>query len=520
MAGYRYLIGFLVFIVFGCAQVGTISGGEKDGHAPKPITAEVSPQNASTNMRLTEIKIPFDEYFALNNPVKNIQLIPPHATLTSRVKGKTLYLSWEKELEPNTTYAIYLNRAVKDLSEGNDSIMQYVFSTGSVLDSLSYSVPVVDAWTNAVVPNALVALYSPTSGEVLNFGLTGTSGSATLRYLKAQDYKIIAFNDENGDLFPQPSESVGFYDDSLITIDSSFRSIVPIRMFTPELKAEIVSSKFQAPSTFLIETNRPILNEELYLDGVLQPSTKYNLLTSTSLELFVDATDLTTGTIILASDLLTDTASYRLLAAQKNGLIRIKSDPTSGVYAPNDSIRFLVNDLITAVDTSLFNLISLEDSSELIAPIFWINNALIFQMDRGISTTYSLRMDAGAIQTTSGTNTAFSTTFTLNSPKKYGVLSLDLSYYQSDFVLQILRANELIDERALQPTSERILIPELLPGDYTFKVIHDTNKNGRWDVGKLSTRTQPESVDVYSNPAKVRANWEVEVQLIPKSESR
>lgn len=518
MAGYRYLIGFLLFIVFGCAQVGIISGGDEDDFAPKPIELEVSPENASTNMLLKEIKIPFDEYFVLNKPAQNIQLVPPHAKILTRVKGKTLYLNWTEELEPNTTYAIYLNHAVKDLSEGNDSIMQYVFSTGSILDSLSYSVPVVDAWTNTAKENVLVALYSPKTGEVLNFGLTGKSGSATLRYLKAQNYKILAFEDENGDLFPQPLEPIGFYDDSLVSIDSSFRSTSPIRMYTPAPKPEIVSSKFQAPSTFMIETNRPIINEQVYLDDVLQSTENYNVLTSTSLELFVDAVELSTGTIIIASDLITDTASYRILAAQKKGLIRIKSAQAAATYSPSDSVNFVVNDLITAIDTSLITIISLDDSSEVFAPITWENNAFTLQMDRGVTTLYSLNMEAGALQTTSGTNAIYKATFTLNSPKRYGVLSLDLSYYQSDFVLQILRGNTLVKELVLAPTTERVLIPELPPGTYTFKVIRDANKNGRWDVGELSTRTQPERVDVYSTPAKIRANWEVEVQLIPKSE--
>jgi hypothetical protein len=41
------------------------------------------------------------------------------------------------ELSKETTYAIYLNRTVKDVHEGNDTLITYVFSTGKWIDSIT-----------------------------------------------------------------------------------------------------------------------------------------------------------------------------------------------------------------------------------------------------------------------------------------------------------------------------------------------------------------------------------------------
>ena len=61
---------------------------------------------------------------------------------------KTVTLTWEDTLENNTTYSIYLNETVQDITESNDSLMVFVFSTGDYIDSLSYQVKVIDAFTS------------------------------------------------------------------------------------------------------------------------------------------------------------------------------------------------------------------------------------------------------------------------------------------------------------------------------------------------------------------------------------
>ncbi len=520
MARYHYVIGILILLLAGCAQMGTISGGEKDTSAPKPIEEDVSPLNASTFFTSKQIEIPFDEFFSLNDPNQKIQIVPPHAKIQSQVKGKTLFLNWEEDLEANTTYAIYLNRAVKDLSEGNDSIMQYVFSTGSTLDSLSYFVSVVDAWTNLAMKNVLVGLYNPEDGTILNFAQTDLSGRANLRYLKSREYSLIAFEDENGDLIAQPDEAIGFFDDSLIHLDSSFISPNAFRMYKPLVEAEIVSAKFQAPSNFLIEINRPIENEEIYLDGVLISEEKYTVITQNTLALYVDASKLVSGSgeIIYKDGLFVDTASYRVLDAQKKGDVVIKPD-RNGTFAPSDSITLLINDLITTVNSEFISIQNLEDSSEVTPFTSYTKNKLQFILERGKTRSYIIRFEVGAIETVNGLSQAFETTILLNSSKKYGSFSIDVSHYTTPFILQILRGENSVIELELEPTSERVIIGELRSGSYTFKVIHDENQNGRWDVGDLKTRQQPERVDIYSSPSKIRANWEVEVQLIPKTET-
>ncbi|MDG1333951.1 MAG: Ig-like domain-containing protein [Crocinitomicaceae bacterium] len=515
MARYSYLIFFASFILASCAQVGSITGGEKDTSAPKPIPEKVDPPNASVNFSGNKVVIPFDEYFTLSSPSTSIQIVPPHATIKATAKKKTLTLEWEEELQPNTTYAIYLNNTVKDLSEKNDSIMQYVFSTGSSLDSTNFSVPVVDAYTNAPITESVVALYDQNTNTLVNFAQTNRSGNAILTYLRPGTYKIIAFKDENNDLLAQEGETVGFLEDSLITIDSTGFLATPIRMFDPVPEPEVSSAKFVAPATFVIETNTEIENPIVSIDGNPIDSSQYYFEEETKLLVFIDPAELSSGKISLATNSFADTTSYRLLDSKKEGLIRITPMQKANSFAPSQAFSFKVNDVIQSIDTSLIKLTRAEDSAAVSFNVDFSKNVLSFDIPRGASQEIRVEFQKDAITTVTGNSSPFIGLMKLNSPKKYGILSLDVSSYTNTFILQVFKGQEMVREQSLEPTSERVLISELTPGDYSFKIVRDENQNGKWDTGDLKSRTLPEQIDQYSQTTKVRANWEVEVELVP-----
>lgn len=520
MARYGYLIFLSSLLLASCAQVGTISGGDTDSFAPKPITEKVNPPNASVNFTGNTIEIPFDEYFTLSSPTTSIQMVPPHATVQASMHKKTLTLTWEEELRPNTTYAIYLNNTVRDLSERNDSIMQYVFSTGSALDSTRFSVSVVDAYTNAPVEKSVVALYDPETNGLVNFAQTDRSGKANLTYLRPGTYKIISFKDENNDLKPQSTEEVGFFADSLITIDSSATLSTPIRQFKPTPKAELTSAEFTAPATFLLKTTTEIADPIVSIDGVSIDSNQYYLEDKTTLHVFVDPSELISGKISLATPSFSDTTTFRLVEAKKKGTVRIEPTEKSKTFAPSQPLSFRVNDLIQTIDTSLIRVTNVKDSTAIPFEVGFTKNIVTFDIARGSTQDILVEFEKGAIATQTGTTEAFRGAIALNSAKKYGVVSLDVSAYTNHLLLQVIKGSDVVRELSIAPTSERVLISELLPGDYSFKIIRDENQNGKWDTGDLSSRTLPEQIDQYSTTTKVRANWEVEVALVPTEEEQ
>ena len=520
MARYPHLILlFGVLLLTGCAQVGTITGGPTDEFAPKP-TEDVSPPNATLNFKANEIKMPFDEYFKLNDPRNTIRIVPPHATIETRVKGKTLYLSLSETLQENTTYAIYFNNALKDLSEGNDSLMQYVFSTGNVIDSLTYSVSVVDAYTGLPVENCIVALFDPESQDLLNFTQTTKSGEATLRYLSARTYSLIAFKDENNNLNYESNERVGFFDDSLLVIDSSLVSNDPIRLFSPAKRPKVSSLTYVSPGSFLLGATSPLTEATLLWDGTPLTADQYHPITPDSLQLFFDESKLSAGELIVSTPLFSDTISYRVLENQKKGKIELKSAVTPAVFGPEDTVAFVVNSAITQIDTARIHFFHKKDSSKIaVEQLTFSQNRLYAFIDREEGTQdIFVELDSACVRTQNGTNAGTTIPIALYPERKFGSILLNASYYKQPIIIEVLQGKTSVRTLHVSDPSKPISLKWLTPGPYTFRVILDRNENGKWDTVNFTDRLQPEEIATYSSPTQVRGNWSVDVELIPTSE--
>ena len=101
-------------------------------------------------LELDRFQIEFDEFVVLQKPKENMVLLPSNVSYETKLINKTLTLDLQQKLSPNTTYSLYLNGAVKDLTEGNDSLIQLVFSTGPFLDSNIVDFQLKDAFTNEI----------------------------------------------------------------------------------------------------------------------------------------------------------------------------------------------------------------------------------------------------------------------------------------------------------------------------------------------------------------------------------
>ena len=511
-----YPIILITLIISSCAQVGTISGGDKDEVAPQPKLMRISPPNESTNFTSKEIEIPFDEFITLSNPTENIRIVPPHAKLNASMKKKSLIISWEEDLKPNTTYAIYINNAIKDITEGNDTIIQYVFSTGNELDSIKYAVKVIDAWTNLPVEKCIVGLFDPVTKEIRNFTETSKNGEALLNYIKADNYELLAFIDENKDLIVQDHERVGFKTDRVIDIQASIIDTVAIRMFTPIPKAKIRTKKYQSPNSIIIGATVPINNETIYLNGVKLSPERYVKIKEDSLRIFLPVSDVLINEIVIHSDEISDTASVRTSVSKTPPQVTVSSQSSKNSFAPSENIAFVASSFITEVDTSMIRVLNTKDSTYVYDYSYTTaHNILTIELDKTLYSQLVFHFLTDAISTDAGGNLEQKINCALNEDRNYGSLNLNLSYYSTPILLQVYFDNKPIKLIALEGSLESVLINELEPGNYTFKVILDENKNGKWDPGNLIDYLQPEKVDLYSTPTKVRANWEVEATLIP-----
>jgi hypothetical protein len=104
--------------------------------------------------------------------------------------------------------------------------------------------------------------------------------------------------------------------------------------------------------------------------------------------------------------------------------------------------------------------------------------------------------------------------FKTNNPEQYGsiLVNINLPKDEEQYILQLL-SNDLenvIDEKII--SEDRVYHFNHLAGNnFRLRLIHDKNRNEKWDTGDYLNKIQPEPVFIYSEPIQARLNWEVEV---------
>lgn len=515
MAISKILIFLLPLLVISCAQVGQISGGEKDEFAPHPIDGLTNPPNQSTSFQGNSIDMTFNEFIQLNSPQQTLVIVPNHVKPKASVRKKTLHVEWEEPLQENTTYVIYMNGTVKDVTENNDSLLTYVFSTGDKIDSLHYTITVMDAWSNEAVKDANVGLFTENdSVKPYYFAKTNRFGVAQFEYLKKGTYQLRAFVDANKDLQIQPTEKIAFRSEP-ISLDSSRIDTIPLRLFTPSQEEKITSFKFQAPGSFLIGTNYSLENVHYFINGQEVDKDQIKNIERDSVQLFTQVKGLSTVELVIQSNQKSDTSSLRLSEKDKLAPLKLNASFDPQNCGPHEMLTFELNDLIKTVDASKISLIDPTDSTNVTFTVSSALNRINIEADRSTHKLLSLTFKKGAVKSVQDLESD-SIAFILNlkTEKDYGNIHLDASAFTDQILVDLLQDDKIIRSVVLSD-QKKTTFDHLLPGDYSFRIIRDQNKNAIWDTGNRILKIQAEEVLWFSKPTKVRANWDIDVNLSP-----
>jgi len=222
---YRYSVRLFIYslvlqLFVSCAQQISLTGGEQDVTPPAILKQE--PPNKTTGFNASHIRVYFDEYVVLDNPNETFLISPPLKNQPEyTLKGKSLIIKLNNELQENTTYIITCNQGIKDLTEGNFlPLTTFVFSTGDYIDSLSLVGTVKNAFTMLPEEKAGVMLYKQDEDSALlrdppyYYTTTDKEGKFTFTNLAAGKYQLYALLDKNKNyLFDQKDEKIAFSSD-------------------------------------------------------------------------------------------------------------------------------------------------------------------------------------------------------------------------------------------------------------------------------------------------------------------
>ena len=218
-----YIYLFILVTLSGCAQIGTLSGGEKDKEPPKYVKS--NPPKQGRNFIGDKVIITFDEFFVLDNLNSVFLSSPPLLKKPDfSIKRKSLVINLNEKLKDTTTYTFLFGDAVKDFHAGNKmNDFRFVFSTGEILDTMEVSGQVRDAKTHEGQSDLFVMLYknytdsTPVKEKPYYIAKTDSAGKFNINFIKPGKYRIFALKDNDANLkFNLPSEKIAFVDTFII----------------------------------------------------------------------------------------------------------------------------------------------------------------------------------------------------------------------------------------------------------------------------------------------------------------
>ncbi len=507
---YLFLI-VLGSITFGCAIQGSIDGGPKDTRAPQVLSC--TPKAMSTNFQSKEIHFQLNEFYKLNDPSTSLFIIPSHVKLETVAKDKALTVNIKGELQKETTYALYFNKTIKDIHEGNDTLMTYVFSTGSWIDSLSYSGVVKDALTRLPLPKLNVCLLADTatnySQKANYFTTTNEKGEFTFSYLKPGKYHVIAFEDKSKDLIPQAFEHVGFTKQA-IEITKNRKDSIPILVFPPTPKRLIRSASFVGPNQIILGATNELQTARFFLkDKEIKPFVQAH--GTDSLSLFTDLQALDTLALYIQTANSKDSAYIRLPLKEKQ---KAPHCWINSKQLPNQVINLYFSDIITR-----FNMDSIQVfANDTVLLKFQVSknteNSIALQLPKNEYKNLKVKLSNQSLLFKNFTgNYKTEVSISIVDEKQIGNILVKLDSIPDGTIIELFQGTKIIEAHTKQTSENSFTFGFLNKGDYRFRFILDENKNGRWDTGNLTDKKHAEETRWWNESITVRPNWDMEVVL-------
>ncbi|HEU5365773.1 MAG TPA: Ig-like domain-containing protein [Hanamia sp.] len=450
--GFCYLLSVLGS---GCAQIGMPTGGPRD--TIPPVLLISNPPNKTIHFDANRVTFTFDEYVHLQDLQKYL-LVSPEPKIVPNVtsKLKTVSIKIRDTLQPNTTYSYQFGNAIQDINENNPlHNFTYVFSTGSYIDSLTFTGNVVLAETGKVDSTLFALLYSNLDDSAVYkqkpryVARLDSAGKFEFRYLAPGAYHLYALKDESGQkMYNNPSQLFAFAD-SVIHIS---KHVTPVELFA---YAEEKNAKTRTTPAAVKKNPEKLLKFTSSLSNNIQ-------------------------------DLLTPlTLSFA---------VPLKNYDSSKIHL-TDTLFHPISTAVILMDTT-FKQITIKNT--------WIEDyhyKLIVDKDFAIDTLGDELKKSDTLS------------FKTKAEREYGSLKLNFSNLQkiAHPVLQFVQNDAIVD--SFKITSPTFTVKLFNPGDYELRILDDENGNGTWDPGDYHLKKQPEKVIAIPKKISIRADWDNEANV-------
>ncbi|MGS0748398.1 Ig-like domain-containing protein [Halpernia sp. GG3] len=530
MKNYLYLLLFTL-LTFSCARVGSPVGGKKDTIAPKFLGSNIDSLRVNVPRDIHQLRLDFDEYVILKDVNKNLIISPPIKQITkifpSNLATKFVLVQWKDTLQANTTYSFNFGNSIQDNNEGNPlPYYNFAFSTGDKIDNLYISGVVKDAFlsnkksADNKEKNIVVGLFQVK--DSMNYRQkpyyitkTDPDGYFELNYLSPGKYKIIAFNDENGNsVFDNGTEKVGFQK-AEIDLKNDVSGL-KFNIYPSKKPVKYVEWKPQPGGVLLLFEGHPE-EVKVQLKGDLLKDYKIvHQPKSDSVNVYFDALKENVGVqnsqnlkFGYQTGLKKDSISlfYKHDAKALMGL----SSREGNLLAPKKAFKIYSNLPVENILPEKFSILSDSIKQSFTAEISKTNpHEVLIRSDFKEGKNYQLTVLKGSVSSYfESIAKSYQWNFEGDKSENYGSFTLTLiNKPVHPFWIEIVDADNKV-AYSKKSNDENSKFTELKPGTYTVRILVDNNENGIWDSIDFLKQTYAEDVFMFNKKLVVKPFWEI-----------
>lgn len=522
----------LLLLLTDCANQIPPEGGPRDQEPPEVVEAASTP-NLQTDFRPRQIELTFNEWVRLQDQSQQIVVSPPlEYPFEVTLKRRTLIFAFDEreQLRDSATYVINFGTAIKDLTEGNAAReLRFVFATGPVIDSLTVTGQVVDAYSGEPAKEVLFLLYANTADSVVRtqrpfyFARTNDGGRFVVSNVKAGRYRAVALESPGGDYLYQPGERIGFPDSLILVSPGDSNDIGTLRLSAvpPRVRvADLDTSAFGQVKVAFAPQLPAGLRWRVGPNGPQGVSSEFS---GDSLVLFYDTPVRQPWALYLTADtLFRDTLTINV--GDRAAFLRLdtlQALPEAGRFAPVRPYALTFSRPLRSVDSSQVRLVI--DSTGQAVPFrlsidTTMRRTLHIQANWQDNQRYRLLLAPRAITDQYGRNLPDTLVRQINADarRNFGSIRLTFSTDQprTQYVVRLIGPQDRLIETFILTGDRRYerLVPGLPAGSYRLEIIEDRNRNERYDPGSYEAGRQPEAV-IHRELEQLRANWDLEAEV-------
>ena len=554
------ILGSMVFS-HSCANTTTPpSGGPKD--TIPPLVTEIYPAVGQVNIptHKTQLAVKFNEYVVVKDP-KSLFLSPPlEKSPQFKLKGKSVVIFFENDLDSNKTYTLDLTNAIADNNEGNMFPgFTLVFSTGDRIDSMMVTGTVQDCNTLQPIKGATVMLYKDHADSAVFLKRpdaavkTDDWGFFCLRNIQDTVYRMYAVIDENNNnKYEAESEKIAFLDTLFRPVGVVADSLHELMKFDMKDTVNCLSRVSEMELNIFREkpTKQLIVNKErigertayitfmapyaqidsIWIKGVPKEKliTQFNLVQD-SLEIWVNDPKVQPDTLFLnVKYMKTDTlgvlqstveeiklAKPKSLLVGKSAKKDIKKEDTTCVFTLEAkpelveqygfTMEFKYPVVKEAFDSLIFRSVN-PRQQEAFGKYTVTQDSLnlrkytIMPAEKlQAGWEYYLKVPHRRFTDINGFyNDSTEVKVTLPSDDKLSSLYLVLTGVEAKYIVDLLNEKrDNVIRSFIVDKDQTLLFPYLKTGKYAIRFTEDKNGNGLVDTGNLLEHRQPEKVKFY-----------------------